>query len=1697
LLLALAASACALLLSLPAAASAKEVVDYFGTDPALGSGALGGEFNFPGPVALNEDGVGPADPGDVYVIDRGSRPDTSANRIQRFSRDENGTPGEPYDDTYSFVSAWGAGVLSGGEEYEICTVAVACRAAQAASGNGALSYPTGIAVDQDTGWVYVADTGNGRVNVYEGDGTFLRSFGYDVVASGPGLAPAPDEEQLLTIKASGGKFSLSYKGKATGPRGTGRRLSGSSVVSFLVTTEGQFEVGQGVSGEDIQPGTTITQVGNGTLTLSLPAVGDTTNAALIFGETVAHDAGAAELQAALNALPSIGGVGGSVTVSGGPGDLDGTAPYRIVFGGSLAGDDVAPVIPSAGNLTRVGGGAAATVSEDVKGGAYEQCVAADGDLCQAGGHGAEPGEFGILSSFANQTERIGIAVSPPDGNPASGTVFLADGANRRVGTYDLDGGSPSSFGSEADFGDASPEQIAVDSRGIVYASNDDYPNGRFIERYDSEDANGMGVGFLDPIANGVNERQQVTVSATGGQFRLAFEGHETVDLPVGTEGDSVEDALIALSTIGPLAVSVEKSGNTYNILFRGGLEAKDVPELVATDGAAPLTGGGVAVATISNGRAGGIDERQQLTVSATGGQFRLAFEGHEAVDLPVGIEGRDPTPDAVIDSVEEALAALPTVGPLAVSDSNALRNVVVEKSGSTYLVTFRGGLAAKDVPELVATDGTAPLTGGSVAVATTTNGHAGLGDSDPSGLAVDPDSDGAGPDSDVLYVLNHGKVQQFGPINAPGLSAPPSEEDERHGRATGINPDGYESGLAVDGRDGRLYASSPIGAGQAAHGVYVFDTSGQAPGVSIDSVGAVSPTSATVHGAVDPNGPPLTRFWLEYSTDGSGWQRTGETPLGTQEDPQPIAPVLDPPGGLEPSTLYHVRLAAAKPFSEAARSSALTFTTLAGAPLVETTGSPVRSATTVRFDARVNPRNSATTYHFEYGDQGPCDANPCQSSDSLALGSGGFSELVSRQVTGLAPSTTYHYRVVADNGAPGSPSFGEEMTVTTRASDAPLEHGHLPGPPGSDRAYEQVSLPDAGGNPVYAGVAMSDDGERAVYGVFGGSPSSVSGNAFNQFFAERGAGGWQTTNVYPPREDLVASGWIGVGGRSDLSEFSVLNTDNGVGKVGAFRISPTGPSQKLFEAAVGVDWGGLFGVSDDASRILMRLAGTADPGHPVSSGENVYDVSSGAPKLLSLLPDGSVSPCGVDASGVAYRLPSNVIPRDPNWISAGGERFFFPSKGANCSGESALYMRAIEAGLTTKVSGPALAGPECGAAFIRSTAEEAFFWTKSKLDPADTVPGDGCAPTSADGDVYTYGIEGGATECLTCPLAGADVDVSLTVGSPGSGETELVVSHDGSRLYFRSPHALLPGAAPDAHYRLMVASGELAYVGALGADLGTRVGSSAVVEDGSVVVFSSAAASLDATGGQQNGGTLQFYRYDDRDRSLACVSCPQDGSSPVAAVKAKMVTEANGTGPNVSPLSADGETFAFATPAALLDADQNTPGAGEAAAIGTDVYEWRDGRVFLVTDGLTNWPVSGPAVQTPEVNSVSRSGKDVYFLAAAQYTADALDDYTRLYDARIGGGFEFPPPPKPCPLEVCQGTPKGAPEEEAPGSRAFAGPGNAAAEPRTRRCPKGKRRVRRRGKVRCVGRGQARRSKRSQAHGRSQRQANYDRKASR
>ena len=146
-----------------------------------------------------------------------------------------------------------------------------------------------------------------------------------------------------------------------------------------------------------------------------------------------------------------------------------------------------------------------------------------------------------------------------------------------------------------------------------------------------------------------------------------------------------------------------------------------------------------------------------------------------------------------------------------------------------------------------------------------------------------------------------------------------------------------------------------------------------------------------------------------------------------------------------------------------------------------------------------------------------------------------------------------------------------------------------------------------------------------------------------------------------------------------------------------------------------------------------------------------------------------------------------------------------------------------------------------------------------------------------------------------------------------------------------------------------------------------------------------------------------------------------------------------------------------------------------------DIYEWRDGAVRLVTDGLADQPVLFTA---PEVLELGKDGRDLLFAEVppgGKLTGFEQDGLLNLYDARIGGGFEPPSPPIHCSEDSCQGPLQAAPGAGSPASAGFSGRGNVPSQAKKRRrCTQKRGEARRR----CV------RKHKEQAHRKASTQGN-------
>ncbi len=147
----------------------------------------------------------------------------------------------------------------------------------------------------------------------------------------------------------------------------------------------------------------------------------------------------------------------------------------------------------------------------------------------------------------------------------------------------------------------------------------------------------------------------------------------------------------------------------------------------------------------------------------------------------------------------------------------------------------------------------------------------------------------------------------------------------------------------------------------------------------------------------------------------------------------------------------------------------------AAAPTVTTSPATQVGQNTARLNAQVNPRGQSTTYSFQYGTSTKYGATTA----AAPAGSGTKAVAVSADIGGLAPVTTYHYRVVASS--PGGVVSGPDRTFKTAkvplslaivATPNPVRYGstatltgQLAGTGGGGRSIQvqQNSFPYTGG----------------------------------------------------------------------------------------------------------------------------------------------------------------------------------------------------------------------------------------------------------------------------------------------------------------------------------------------------------------------------------------------------------------------------------------------------------------------------------------------------------------------------------------------------------------------------------------------------------------------------------------------------------
>lgn len=161
----------------------------------------------------------------------------------------------------------------------------------------------------------------------------------------------------------------------------------------------------------------------------------------------------------------------------------------------------------------------------------------------------------------------------------------------------------------------------------------------------------------------------------------------------------------------------------------------------------------------------------------------------------------------------------------------------------------------------------------------------------------------------------------------------------------------------------------------------------------------------------------------------------------------------------------------------------------------------------------------------------------------------------------------------------------------------------------------------------------------------------------------------------------------------------------------------------------------------------------------------------------------------------------------------------------------------------------------------------------------------------------------------------------------------------------------------------------------------------------------------------------QVYRYDSSNGELAKVSIGGEGSSSATGaeiLRQSSTTQTIATNLDSHPAVSETGVVVFFSSEALLpgatDTECLTEEEGECRAFAENIYEYNEGRVYLISAG------------TEAGGTISQSGRDIFFDVRGSLASSDGDTLSDIYDARVVGGFPGPLAPAPCEGEECQGS---------------------------------------------------------------------------
>jgi DNA-binding beta-propeller fold protein YncE len=712
------------------------------------------------------------------------------------------------------------------------------------------------------------------------------------------------------------------------------------------------------------------------------------------------------------------------------------------------------------------------------------------------------------------------------------------------------------------------------------------------------------------------------------------------------------------------------------------------------------------------------NEVQTVTVSATGGDFKLEFSTASGSDKTAAIPY-----NATAAEVQSKLEALGEIGS---------GNVAVTGSdGGPWAVEFVGARADEDVAEMTITDST--LSGGSGAsVATTTPGanyevcvqsegdvcragQPGSADgqlSGPLGIAVDNDSGSAAFGDVYVYDGANPRVQRFHPdgefVGKWGSSGNGAGQFESI-RGIGVNPSGevyvldtwaLASGCAEAGGkfEKRVQRFTPAGAVEANYKL-TDARCGQVEALAVGSSGELYVANADSSGAVREYAAGASSSSVQFNEStqiaGLGTGAGGEAFVAdTSGEGEPLGPehvAVYTPAGEQTSAIYGDALrplSALAPFSGplgglfavSREGGVFAIATPPPGPVVlpATTRASGIDAPSATLHAQLNPEGRSTTYRFEYVD----DANFATGGFSAAtstpqsgpVGSDFAPHAVSAPIGGLTRNTHYHMRLVAEDDL-GHVTLGPESTFSTFG----LARFHVSF---EDSAGEPVT--QAGSHPEAVDTSfewnnINNTVEQAVKDIIATLPPGFIGNPTavptcdSADFLE-GKTGCPDGSVLGYATATLATIKGGEGSHVVAPAYNLAPPPGVAAKLGFWVINvpitvefttSSAPPYNVIGAltnvsqVVEVTTGSLhvWGVPADESHDALRgrCLGATEGGEPISTGEECEAGVSAVPFVT--MPRSCTGPLRTEYATDSWKHPGARLPdgrpdlSDPNWIA--------------------------------------------------------------------------------------------------------------------------------------------------------------------------------------------------------------------------------------------------------------------------------------------------------------------------------------------------------------------------------------------------------------------------------------------------------------